>query len=606
MTRDTTSTNPDPRDRDERADRPPHTGGQVFESAGSASPGGRRPASPGAQTPSLRAETTSPYAQTAPVGGEKTSFGTEASAPPGTEASPSPGAESSAQLGPRTAPSSRPDDQAPVVPDDHGAGGPREQDASRHEPTPDRSRHARDIADREPDQHRNPPHPAPARLTTQPPPATTAPRDSSPPEDQLDAEVGNRTQVLLRGPGDLAEALPYLIGFHPDDSVVMIGLHGPRGRFGARLRVAIPSDTDDWPALATQAADRLINGAGPRRRPDAITVFVCQEPRVAESPTQAMARLRPLAQHLRTACGALDVPVIEALCLSGGRWWSYTCPKESCCPPEGAPLNRSGTSVIAAAAVYAGIQVRGSLREMEARLTPVGMPRAASQQRALNDACTELMPRLLVEGDTDAVRSETMDLAGAALERFRAAPPSAENSQGDAHDDDLLGDDEAAAIILGLQDRDARDMAAEWMEGADAAPAGRLWRALARRCVGAYLDHAAAPLTLAGWVAWSTGDEPSARVAFGRALSVDPQYTFANLLSQACTHGLDPEPLRRCLRLERRKRLARVVRVAKAPRASTHPKGRTDRTGSPKSAGTRPGGRTRVRRRSRTGDEAPE
>ena len=69
--------------------------------------------------------------------------------------------------------------------------------------------------------------------------------------------------------------------------------------------------------------------------------------------------------------------------------------------------------------------------------------------------------------------------------------------------------DEAAALILGLQDRETRDRAAEWMEGAEADPALRLWRALARRCVGPYGEHAAAPLTLAGWVAWSTGDEPT-------------------------------------------------------------------------------------------------
>ena len=48
-----------------------------------------------------------------------------------------------------------------------------------------------------------------------------------------------------------------------------------------------------------------------------------------------MERLRPLAQRLRTACGSLDVPVYEALCISDGRFWSYCCPDERCCPPEG-------------------------------------------------------------------------------------------------------------------------------------------------------------------------------------------------------------------------------------------------------------------------------
>ena len=41
-------------------------------------------------------------------------------------------------------------------------------------------------------------------------------------------------QITLRGPAELADALPYLMGFHPNDSVVMVALHGGRGRFGGR------------------------------------------------------------------------------------------------------------------------------------------------------------------------------------------------------------------------------------------------------------------------------------------------------------------------------------------------------------------------------------
>ena len=90
-----------------------------------------------------------------------------------------------------------------------------------------------------------------------------------------------------------------------------------------------------------------------------------------------MERLRPLAQRLRTACGTLDVPVYEALCISDGRFWSYCCPDARCCPPEGSALALPGTSVMAAAAAYAGIQVRGSLRQMEGRLAPWTTPAAA-------------------------------------------------------------------------------------------------------------------------------------------------------------------------------------------------------------------------------------
>ncbi len=137
------------------------------------------------------------------------------------------------------------------------------------------------------------------------------------------------------------------------------------------------------------------------------------------------------------------------------------------------------------------------------------------------------------------------------IHRFRQDTPSGSNRARDACDDALITDGECAELILGLQDRTTRDRAAEWMDGPNAAAALRLWRALARRCAGGYIEHAVPPLTLAGWVSWATEDAPSARVALGRALSIDPDYLFAQLLHRAINDGLDPEPLRRCLRDQR-------------------------------------------------------
>ncbi|MBL1100449.1 DUF4192 domain-containing protein [Streptomyces coffeae] len=363
------------------------------------------------------------------------------------------------------------------------------------------------------------------------------------------AGLSGQDQVTLRSPAELADALPYVLGFHPDDSIVMIALHGPRGRFGGRLRLGIPGTPEEWPEVCDQLAECLITSSRRRgERPDGIVLFLCQDPAEGASGLDTMERLRPLAQRLRIACGAMEVPVYEALCLSGGRFWSYVCPDERCCPPEGVPLALPGTSVMAAAATFAGVHVRGSLREMEARLSPLVGPRAEAQERALDVAAGELVPRILERTDCATVRAETLVLVGQMLDRLRAAPPAADLCAADLRDDGLLGNEETAAVIIGLQDRVTRDWAARWMEGPDTEAALRLWHALARRCVGSYEEHAAAPLTLAGWVAWSGGDEPAARVALSRALKADPEYLFARLLHQACNEGLNPELLRQCLR----------------------------------------------------------
>ncbi|MGP4114164.1 DUF4192 domain-containing protein [Streptomyces sp. 4N509B] len=361
--------------------------------------------------------------------------------------------------------------------------------------------------------------------------------------------------VILRGPADLADALPYLLGYRPEDSVVLLGLHGPRGRLGGRIRTGIPEDPGSWPAVAEQLASCLVEGGQARGgRPDGAVVYLCRQPADEDGARRTMERLRPLAQLLRTACGAREVPVFEALYVSDTRYWSYCCPSGECCSEEGGELPEAGTSPMAAAAAYAGLRPPGSIRDLERRLAAVTGPAAARQAEAFDVAAAELTPRLLGPAEQrTAVREDTVSLAERLMEGLRRSPvpPREEETAVDAGDDALVSCEDAARLVLGLQDRQARDRAAEWMEGDEAPSALRLWRALSRRCVGAYAGHAAAPLTLAGWVAWSVGDEPAARVALSRALAADPEYVFGRLLYQALNEGISPEPLRRSMRQQR-------------------------------------------------------
>ena len=204
---------------------------------------------------------------------------------------------------------------------------------------------------------------------------------------------GNEHQVTLRTPAELADALPYLLGYRPEDSIVLVALHerDGRGRFGGRARLGIPGNADDWPSAARQLSHGLVTGSERRgARPESMVAFLCQEPEKGETGRQVMERLRPLAQRLRVECGSLDVVVVEALCISEGRYWSYCCDNAACCSPEGAPMGLPGTSVLAAAATYAGIQVRGTLRELRARLLPWESAAALEQEAALDAASMAL------------------------------------------------------------------------------------------------------------------------------------------------------------------------------------------------------------------------
>ncbi|MEL3946860.1 DUF4192 domain-containing protein [Streptomyces sp. LNU-CPARS28] len=404
------------------------------------------------------------------------------------------------------------------------------------------------------------------------------------PAEDASADSVAESVVTLRTPAELADALPYLLGFRPENSVVLIALHGRSGRFGGRARLGIPTRAEDWPAVAEQLAQCLVSGCERREaRPDGVVAFLCQEPGGSAGDTsgqprrgeaegasgnsgrQVVERLRPLAQALRTACGGLDVPVLEVVCISDGRFWTYCCPDQRCCPPEGTRLLPAGTSVLAAATAYSGCLVGLDQGKLRARLTPWRTDAAAAQESALHGAAIALVPRILDEGGHADVSDETIDLARRVMARLTEAPAKGDPLAADLQDDELLAHDEAAALILGIQDRTTRDRAAEWMEGVEAKPALRLWRALARRCVGPFHEHAAAPLALAGWVAWSLGDLIEGQEALTMALKADPHYTFALLLYPACGADEDPEPIRRVLRRERAERESDDPEIPLAP-----------------------------------------
>ncbi|MFD9044409.1 DUF4192 domain-containing protein [Streptomyces bottropensis] len=421
-------------------------------------------------------------------------------------------------------------------------------------------------------------------------------------------DPGGEPQVTLRTPAELADALPYLLGYRPEDSIVLVALHDrdTRGRFGGRARLGIPAQTDDWPSVAQQLAHGLVTGSERRgAKPESMVAFLCQDTASGESPRDVMERLRPLAQLLRRACGSMDVPMIEALCISDGRFWSYCCPGNGCCAPDGEPMGLPGTSVLAAAATYAGLRVRGTLKEMRARLLPWETAAALQQEAALDSAQSALVPRILEAESRREVAEETLAVARRVIGRLAGTATSTGPLDADLLDDELVTHEDAATLILGLQDRATRDRAAEWMEGDEAAPALRLWRTLARRCVGPYGEHAAAPLTLVGWVAWSSGDELEAREALAMALAADPDYLFARLLHQACNEGLDPETIRRCLRSERR---GRDLAAAPAGAGTDGETSAADPSPDNPSASDRPcvaaGPRRRRRPRSEGGTEA--
>ena len=81
-----------------------------------------------------------------------------------------------------------------------------------------------------------------------------------------------RTPIKLTDPAQLLAALPYLLGFVPEDSVVLLGHRPPGTRIGLTLRADLPPRSkrrQQAEALAPRMAATLHTG---------VTVIVAESP----------------------------------------------------------------------------------------------------------------------------------------------------------------------------------------------------------------------------------------------------------------------------------------------------------------------------------------
>ena len=126
--------------------------------------------------------------------------------------------------------------------------------------------------------------------------------------------------ITLRGPGDVVGLLPYQLGYHPRDSVVVVSLRGKR--VGLVARADLPPD---------EHVDEVVSTLlGPLVRDAATSVIVVG---YEDVPDASQPLLTALVEQLeRAGIHVLDVPVVR-----DGRRYSATC-SDSCCPPEGIAL----------------------------------------------------------------------------------------------------------------------------------------------------------------------------------------------------------------------------------------------------------------------------
>jgi hypothetical protein len=330
--------------------------------------------------------------------------------------------------------------------------------------------------------------------------------------------------LRLRTPTDLLEVMPFLLGFHPTESLVVVMLHGRGCRVGATLRYDLPK-VESGLLVHDIAAHAALHGD------HAVVLVYTERPPTADSLPEW-----PLVSRATEALRRAAVRVADCLCVAGGRWWSYHCLDPQCCPADGRPLAlaEAPSSPVAATAARAGLVALPDRAALVRTLDPVDGSARAGVERALAAAETAFVDTVATAGGISAWREAMRGLLARAGERVLAGDG--------APDTHVLSDEESAEILVALSDVPIRD--ACWLR----AERGRsgdnlaLWSQLARRAVPPY---DAAPLFLLGWAAWRRGDGALARIAAQRALASDAGYGAAQLLLDAMDSGVDPRRLPR-------------------------------------------------------------
>jgi hypothetical protein len=316
---------------------------------------------------------------------------------------------------------------------------------------------------------------------------------------RLREEQNSLPVTTMSGPGDVAVMIPYLLGFQPVESLVLVALEGPRKRFGPVLRV----DLVDEAGLRREQVGRAVRAMSDNDVGRVVVAaFSTESSRADPQAKQAMVRL-----------ALADIAVEDAFRADGSRWWSYVCGNPRCCSPAGTRYD-AGTSRVAAEAVMAGMAFEPDRDALRRHLAP-DAPELRSQ---VADAVAAL-------GECPAARPWTSDGAiEAAVSRGLAAPTE-------------LSPADTAWLALAVQTSDGVGRAMAMVRRDIAGEHYELWRTITTQVCDDLLPPVAC---LAGFAAWLQGYGVLASHAVERVLEVAPGHPFAMLIADLLDQAINP------------------------------------------------------------------
>ena len=318
----------------------------------------------------------------------------------------------------------------------------------------------------------------------------------------------HRADFELHRPGALIAALPAVLGFVPEKSLVLVSLEG--GELGSVLRVDLSEELlDGVEHLAEVAA-----AAGPEA---AIAVIVDVDgahcPRCNEDYRQLCTALsEALAQNNIELWAAHVVDRIAA----GGSWHCVDG-----CGSSGM-VDDPSASPLAVAAVLDGRRLYPRRTDLQAVIAVDDPTRSAGLAATLERVEQQAARR------ADGQPRRDVENAVAAAARVAAGQ--------------ALPDAEVARLGCALTDPQVRDLLYALAVGESAASVESLWAVLARTLPPPWRVEA---LVLLAFSAYARGDGPLAGVSLEAALRCEPDHRMAGMLDTALQSGLRPHDIRR-------------------------------------------------------------
>ena len=320
----------------------------------------------------------------------------------------------------------------------------------------------------------------------------------------MDAANGDAPiTVLLESPADLLAVLPYLIGFHPVASLCVVALES--GGAIRVLRCDLP-DADSIGESSISLARTIV------ARP-VETVFLAGYGSDHD--------VSPVIRAVVDALAIEGMPVDNAVRADQGRYWSYLCDDEGCCPAEGTPYDIS-TSAAAAAAVCNGMTALPDRSDLVASIAAEEGPARTAVREATSRVAEEVGQRIQDPGEVRRFIADVRRIVGGALE---------------SHDGGgRLDDEDVAWLSVLLGSIRLRDEAWVTIRPGYLIPQLSLWTDMTRRATA----NVAACASLLAFAAWQDGNGVLAKAALDRALEADPGYKLARLMAEVLSAGLPP------------------------------------------------------------------